>query len=120
MNFNVRRKLIMRVSVDNCQIKGTRDANNFKSAFNKRGALAKPLIASILTALLLIAGLAEAMGDSYVPPHRDSGMIGVLTTPTNSSAPKSTTVVILGIGLVVLAGADVRRRWKRKLLINVR
>ncbi len=109
----------MRVPVDNCQIIGTREANNFKSAFNKRVTLAKPLIASILTALLLVSGLAEAMGDSYVPPHRDSGTIGVLTTPTTSSAPKSTTVVILGIGLVVLAGADVRRRWKRKQLVKV-
>ncbi|MCP4255671.1 MAG: hypothetical protein GY775_20150 [Candidatus Scalindua sp.] len=109
----------MRVSVDNCQIKGTRDANNFKSAFNKRGALAKPLIASILTALILVVGVADVMGDPYVSHNRDSGTIGVLTTPTTSSAPKSTTVVILGIGLVVLAGADVRRRWKRKQLVKV-
>ncbi len=110
----------MRVPVDNSQIIGTRDANNFKSAFIKRVTLAKPLTASILTALLLVAGLADAMGDPYASPHRDSGTIGVLATPTTSSVPKSTTVVILGIGLVVLAGADVRRRWKRKLLIKGR
>ncbi len=110
----------MREPVDNCQIIGTRDANNYKSAFNKRGTLAKPLIASVLTALLLVAGLTDAMGDSYVSPNRDSGTIGVLTTPTTSSAPKSTTVVILGIGLVVFAGADVSRRWKRKQLIKAK
>ncbi len=110
----------MRVPVDHCQITGTKGANIVMSAFNRRGILAKPLIASILTAFLLVVGLAEAKGDSHVSHHRDSGEIGGLITHTTAPAPKSTTVVLLGIGLVGLAGADVRRKWKRKRLIKAR
>ncbi len=82
--------------------------------------MARPLIASILTALILIVGLAEAMGAPYAPSHRDSGEIGSLITPTTAPAPRSTTTVLLGIVLVGLAGADVGRRWKRKRLIKAK
>ncbi len=108
----------MRVPVDYCQIIGTKSTNNFKSAFNRRGILAKPLIASILTAFLLVVGLAEVKGDSHASHYKDSGAIGGIT-PTTAPAPRSTTVVLLGIGLVGLAGADVRRKWKRNRLIKV-
>ncbi len=104
----------MRIPVDYCQFIGMKGSNNIKSTFNRRGALAKPLIASILTAFILIVGSAKAMGAPYAPSHRNSGATGSLITPTNAPAPGSTTVVLLGIGLVGLAGADVGRRWKRK------
>ncbi len=109
----------MRVPVDYCQILGSKGANNFKFAFNKRKTLAKPLIGSILTAFLLVVGLAEAMGDSHATSHKDNGAIRrVIVTPipesTTTTAPAPTTVVLLGIGLVGLAGADIRRRRKVK------
>ncbi len=112
-----------RVPVGNCQIKGKKETANVKSAFNRRETLAKPLIVSVLIAFLLVAGLTEAMGDSPVSYYKDSGAISsLLVTPIVPAAtvtsPKSTTVVLLGIGLVGLAGADVRRRWKRKELIK--
>lgn len=112
-----------RVPVGNCQIKGTKEAVNVKSVFNRRETLAKPLIVSVLIAFLLVAGLTEAMGDSPVSHNKDSGAISsLLVTPivpaATVTAPKSTTVLLLGIGLVGLAGADVRRRRKRKQLIK--
>ncbi len=112
-----------RVPVGNCQIKGTREAVDVKSAFNRRGTLVKPLIIPALIAFLLVAGLTEAMGDSPVSHNKDSGAISSLPiTPivpvATVTTPKSTTVVLLGIGLVGLAAADVRRRRRRKQLIK--
>ncbi len=56
------------------------------------------------------------MGDSHVSHHNDSREISrLLITPiAPATAPKLTTVVLLGIGLVGFAGADIRRRWKTK------
>ena len=112
----------MRVPVDYYQIIGTKEAVNVKSVFNRRETLVKPLIVSALIAFLLVVGLAEVMGDSHVSHHKDSGAISSLLitpiAPATVTTPKSTTVVLLGIGLVGLAGADVRRRRKRKQLLK--
>ncbi len=112
----------MRVPVGYCQIIASKGVNNVKPACNRRGTLGKPLIVSILTSFLLVVGLfvsAEVMGDSRVFPHKDGRATSLFTTPI-TPAPESTTVVMLGIGLVGLAGVDVRRRWKRKQLIKTR
>ncbi len=54
------------------------------------------------------------MGDSHVSHHKDSGEINRLLIMPTATAPKLTTVVLLGTGLVGFAGADIRRRWKTK------
>ncbi len=69
--------------------------------------MAKPLIVSILTAFLLAAGLVDAMGN----PYKDSGEINGLITPITGPVQGPTTVMLLGIALAGLAGADARRRW---------
>ncbi len=97
--------------VYNCQITGSKDANNVKSTFNRFRILAKPLIVSILTAFLLAAGLVDAMGNPHVSPYKDSGEINGLITPISGPVQGPTTVMLLGIALAGLAGADARRRW---------
>ncbi len=105
----------MIVPVDYYQTIGTKEAVNVKYTSVKHGSLVKPLVVSILIGILLIVGLAGAMGDSHISHHKDNGEISsLLLTPIAPTAPKSTTVVLLGIGLVGLAAADVRRRWKMK------
>ncbi len=106
----------MIVPVDYCQTIGTKEAVNVKYVSGRHGTLAMPLIVSILIGILLVVGLAEAIGDSRVSHHKDSGEINrLLIMPiATETDPKLTTVVLLGIGLVGFAGADIRRRWKTK------
>ncbi|MCP4252385.1 MAG: hypothetical protein GY775_03055 [Candidatus Scalindua sp.] len=119
----------MRILVGHCQTLGSKSTDYVKSILSSRRTLGKPLIVSIFIALLLIVtlfvsvpdGVAETMGDFNVLPHMDSGAINDLVTThrqesTSSTAtvPESATVIILGICLAALAGADVRHRWKMK------
>ncbi len=115
----------MMTLVDHSQTIGSKSTNYVKSILNSRRVFGKPLIVSAFIALVLIVqsfvsvpgGVAEAKDNFNVLSRMDSGAVITPRQGSKSStapAPKSTTVILLGICLAALAGADVRRRWKMR------